>query len=112
MTARAEALFNKARLNQKYCGGGRVVVTISGIAGTGILSDVSRQDDLESGGFIQGIDAELHVRKCDYPTAPTNGSMLTTKAAGDAMATTYRVTDVNNDHRMGEWVLTLQAQHR
>ena len=112
MTARAEALFNKARLHQKYCGGGQVVVTISGIAGTGILSDVSRQDDLESGGFIQGIDAELHVRKCDYPTAPINGSALTTKAAGEATATTYRVTDVNNDHRMGEWVLTLQAQHQ
>ena len=112
VTARAEALFNKARLAQKYCGGGRVVVTISSITGTGILSDISKQNDLESGGFIQGIDAELHVRKCDYPTAPTNGSTLTTKAAGEATATTYRITDVNNDHRMGEWVLTLQAQHR
>ncbi len=112
VTARAEALFNKARQKQKYCGGGQVVVTISGIAGTGILSDVSKENNLESGGFIQGIDAELHVRKCDYPTAPTNGSTLTTKAAGEATATTYRVTDVNNDHRMGEWVLTLQAQHR
>lgn len=58
------------------------------------------------GGFIQGIDAELHIRKCDYATAPTNGSTLT------ANATTYRVVGVTNDHRMGEWVLTLQAQHR
>lgn len=112
MTARAEALFNKARISQKYCGGGRVVVTINSITGTGILSDVSKQNDLESGGFISGIDAELHVRKCDYPTTPTNGLTLTTKAAGEAIATTYRITDVNNDHRMGEWVLTLQAQHR
>ena len=112
VTKTSEALFNRARLRQKYCGGGQVVVTISGIAGTGILSDVAKENNLESGGFIQGIDAELHVRKCDYPTAPTNGSTLTTKAAGEAAATTYRVTDVNNDHRMGEWVLTLQAQHQ
>ena len=106
VTARAEALFNKARLSQKYCGGGKVSVIISGVAGTGVLSDVSRQDDLESGGFIQGIDAELHIRKCEYPTAPTNGTTIT------ANGTTYRVTEVNNDHRMSEWILTLQAQHR
>ena len=106
MTARAEALFNKARLSQKYCGGGKVSVTIGGIAGTGVLSDVSRQDDLESGGFIQGIDAELHIRKCEYSTAPTNGTTIIVNG------TTYRVTEVNNDHRMSEWILTLQAQHR
>jgi len=106
VTARAEALFNKARLSQKYCGGGKVSVTISGIGGTGVLSDVSRQDDLESGGFIQGIDAELHIRKCEFSTAPTNGMTIT------ANGTTYRVTEVNNDHRMSEWILTLQAQHR
>ena len=106
VTARAEALFNKARLSQKYCGGGKVSVTIGGVAGTGVLSDVSRQDDLQSGGFIQGIDAELHIRKCEYATAPTNGTTIT------ANGTTYRVTEVNNDHRMSEWILTLQAQHR
>jgi hypothetical protein len=83
VTARSESLFNRARLRQKYCGGGQVVVTISSITGTGILSDVSKENNLESGGFIQGIDAELHVRKCDYPTAPANGSTLTTKAPSD-----------------------------
>jgi len=106
VTARSESLFNAARLRQKYCGGGKVAVTISTVAGTGILSDVNREDSLAEGGFIQGIDAELHIRKCEYPTAPTNGITIT------ANSTTYRVTGVNNDHRMGEWILTLQAQHQ
>ncbi len=112
MTARSESLFNAARLRQKYCGGGKVSVTISGTGGTGILSDINREDSLESGGFIQGIDAELHIRKCEYPTAPTNGMTLTTLMANATTAVTYRVMGVNNDHRMGEWVLTLQAHHQ
>ena len=112
MTARSESLFNAARLRQKYCGGGKVSVTISSIGGTGILSDVNREDSLESGGFIQGLDAELHIRKCEYPTAPTNGMTITAQAPGQSTAVTYRVMGVNNDHRMGEWVLTLQAQHQ
>jgi len=106
VTARAEALFNNARLSQKYCGGGKVSVTIGTITGTGILSDINREDDLESGGFIQSIGAELHVRKCEFATAPANGSTLT------ANSTSYRVTGVNNDHRMSEWVITLQAINR
>jgi len=106
VTARSESLFNAARLRQKYCGGGKVAVTINSIGGTGILSDLDRQDSLEQGGFIQAIDAELHIRKCEYPTAPTNGSTLTANGA------TYRVVGVNNDHRMSEWILTLQAQHQ
>ncbi len=106
MTARSEALFNKARLSQKYCGGGKVSVTIGTITGTGILSDVSTTKDLEDGGFVSDIDAELHVRQCQFATAPANGSTLT------ANGSTYRVTGVTDDHRMDEWVINLQAQHR
>jgi hypothetical protein len=106
VTARAEALFNKARLAQKYCGGGKVSVTVGTLKGTGVLSDIDRQDELASGGFIQGIEAELMLRKCEFETAPAIGSTLT------ANSTIYRVMGVNNDHRMAEWVLTLQAQNR
>jgi hypothetical protein len=106
VTARAEALFNKARLAQKYCGGGKVSVTVGTLKGAGVLSDIDRQDELASGGFIQGIEAELMLRKCEFETAPAIGSTLT------ANSTIYRVMGVNNDHRMQEWVLTLQAQNR
>jgi hypothetical protein len=102
----SEAQFNKARLRQKYSGGGSVPVAIGALKGTGVLSDIDRQDELASGGFIQGIEAELMLRKCEFESAPAIGSTLT------ANSTIYRVMGVNNDHRMQEWIVTLQSQNR
>jgi hypothetical protein len=105
MTKNAESLFNAARLRQKYAGGGSVRVVIAGRHGDGVLSDVDQQKALEEGGFIQQIDAELMLRQSEFP-APELGTRIT------AEGKTFRVMSVSDDHRMREWVLSLQAENR
>lgn len=74
--------------------------TIGSTAVTGILSTVTRKENVELGGFDLDLNATFTINLSNLSTAPTIGSSLQTNT------TTYRIVTI--DTSVGAYVLGLR----
>jgi hypothetical protein len=75
-------------------------VTIGSTSVTGILSTISRKENVDLGGFDLDLNSTFTINLSNLATAPTIGSILR------ANSVSYRVTSI--DTSVGSYVLGLR----